>query len=104
MQVVYFLHQFKGGAVTDIDYQRQIIDIFVNQVIVYDDKLIITYNISGDRKALTADIIETAAENGGEVFDLAPVKSTICKKVEHITYFFVGGVFGIISNTKSRKA
>ena len=53
---------------------------------------------------MTADIIETAAENGGEVFDLAPVKSTICKKVEHITYFFVGGVFGIISNTKSRKA
>ena len=104
MQVVYFLHQFKGGAVTDIDYQRQIIDIFVNQVIVYDDKLIITYNISGDRKTLTADIIETAAENGGEVFDLAPVKSTICKKVEHITYFFVGGVFGILSNTKSRKA
>lgn len=99
-QVVYFLHKFKGGAITDSDYQRQIIDIFVNQVIVYDDKLIITYNISGDRKTLTAEIIENAAENNGEVFDLTPVTSTECLKVEHVTFFFVGGVFGITSKTR----
>jgi hypothetical protein len=94
-QVVYFLYKFKGGAITDSDYQRQIIDIFVNQVIVYDDKLIITYNVSGDRKTLTADIIENAAEDDGKVFDLTSVTSTKCLKVEHVTYFYIYGVFGI---------
>jgi len=61
-QVVYFLQQFKCGRVDDKQYQRQLIDMFVNKVFLYDDKIIITYNYSGNNNELTAEIVEEAAE------------------------------------------
>ena len=61
-QVIYFLNRFKNGDVDDKEYQRQIIDALVNKVILYDDKITITYNYSGEGKEITADIIEEAAD------------------------------------------
>ena len=61
-QVVYFLERFKGGNVDDKEYQRQIIDMFVNKVLLYDDKIIITYNFSGENNEVAAEIVEEAAE------------------------------------------
>lgn len=64
-QVIYFLNQFKNGYVDDKEYQRQIIDMFVNKIFLYDDKIIITYNHSGENQSITAtlttDQIQTAA-------------------------------------------
>lgn len=60
-QVVFFLEQFKGGNIEDKEYQQKIIDVFVNKILVYDDKIIITYNYSGDDNETTAEIIEEAA-------------------------------------------
>ena len=62
-QVIYFLERFKGGDVDDKEYQRQIIDMFVNKVFLYDDKIIITYNYSGDNNEITAEIVEEATED-----------------------------------------
>ncbi len=62
-QVIYFLERFKDGDVNDKEYQRQLIDMFINKVYVYDDKLIITYNYSGDNNEITAEIVEAAAED-----------------------------------------
>ena len=62
-QVVYYLNSFKGGDVDDKEYQRKIIDMFVNKVFLYDDKIIITYNYGGEGRELSTDIIEDAAFN-----------------------------------------
>lgn len=62
-QIIYFLESFKGGDVDDKDYQRRIIDMFIYKVVLYDDKLIITYNYSGSNNEVTIDLIEKAAEN-----------------------------------------
>lgn len=66
-QVVYFLKRFKGGKIDDKEYQKEIIDLFVNKVILYDNKIIITYNYSGDKNEVSAEIIKDAAfcESGG---------------------------------------
>lgn len=61
-QVIYFLEQFKNGNIEDKDYQARLIDIFVNKVILYDDKIIITYNYSGENNEASAEVIEEAAE------------------------------------------
>lgn len=61
-QVIYFLERFKGGNVDDKEYQRYIIDMFVNKVYLYDDKIIITYNYSGDKAEISAAIVEESAE------------------------------------------
>ena len=86
LQVVYFLEKFKGGDIDDKQYQRDIIDLFINSV----------YNVSGEQREISADIVEKAASDAvNDVFDLMHVKSTICTKVEHSYYFIVGGLFGI---------
>ncbi len=61
-QVIYFLESFKGGDIEDKEYQRQIIDMFVNKVYLYDGKVIITYNYSGEKNEICADIVEEYAE------------------------------------------
>lgn len=63
-QVVFFLNRFKGGDVDDKEYQRQIIDLFVNKIFLYDDKIIITYNYSRDNNEVSAEIVEEAAFSG----------------------------------------
>ena len=60
-QVIFFLNRFKNGDVKDKKYQQQIIDLFVNKIYLYDDKIIITYNYSGDNNEVSADIVEQAA-------------------------------------------
>lgn len=62
-QVMFFLERFKGGDIDDEEYQEQIIDTFVYKVLLYDDKVIITYNYSLDNEnEVTAEILEEAAE------------------------------------------
>lgn len=103
MQVVYFLQRFKGGSVDDKEYQRQIIDLFVNRVIVYDDKITITYNVSGEHNELTADIIEKAANLAESGCSTKCTSSPpFAEKSNTVTIFFVGGLFGI--TVKTRKA
>lgn len=60
-QILAFLRQFLDGDIHDKAYQERIIDAFVNKVILYEDKIIITYNYSGDQNEVAADIIESAA-------------------------------------------
>lgn len=99
-QVIYFLEKFKGGDIEDKEYQRKIIDMFVSKVLLYDDKITITYNYSGEKKEVTADIIEEAAfeaaSGGGDgCSDKLPSAPPIFEK-SNTTLFFVGGLFGIM--------
>ena len=103
MQVVYFLQKFKGGAVDDVKYQRQIIDLFVNQVIVYDDKITITYNVSGDHNELTADIIENASNSAAAGCSTEYSSSPpFAEKSNTVTFFFIGRLFGITVKSRGR--
>ena len=43
--VLKYLNKFKGGDLFDETYRREIIDTFINSVIVYDDKIIIYFNL-----------------------------------------------------------
>lgn len=43
--VLKYLSKFKGGDLFDEAYRREIINTFINSVIVYDDKIIIYFNL-----------------------------------------------------------
>ena len=52
-RIMFWLYSFRKGDITDIDFQRHIIDTLVNSVYLYDDdekgrKIILTFNISGN--------------------------------------------------------
>ena len=92
-QVVFFLKQFKNGNIEDKDYQAKLIDIFVNKVILYDDKIIITYNYSGEHNETSAKIIEEAAEELINEQEKCSDKllSSPPNRYWTNTYFFSGG-------------
>ena len=56
-EIVEWISRFKDGDINDHSFQKEIIDIFVNSVYVYDDKLLLTYNYKNGTQTLTLDEI-----------------------------------------------
>lgn len=52
-QIIYMLTQFKTDEDTELteEYRKDLIECFVNSVYVYDDRLIVTYNLLQKEKA-----------------------------------------------------
>ncbi|NBI11904.1 recombinase family protein [Colidextribacter sp. OB.20] len=59
--IKFFLLQFRQLDFEEQDSQRRIIDIFVNAVFVYDDRVTITFNYSGDNRTITLPEVDAAA-------------------------------------------
>ena len=57
------LAEFLDGNINDIEYQRKIINKFVNSVYIFDDKIAIYYNLFNLRKFTYEEAIENIAEN-----------------------------------------
>ncbi|MCQ2501996.1 MAG: recombinase family protein, partial [Lachnospiraceae bacterium] len=66
--ILQWIKQFKDGDMEDINYRRRIIDVFVNSVYVYDDKLVFTYNFRDGNETVSLLDIERAI--GSESSDL----------------------------------
>ena len=69
-QIVDWISRFKFGNVNDPNYQRQIIDIFINSIYVFDDKLAFTYNFHDGTETITLKEIEAAF--GSDLSQVAP--------------------------------
>ena len=57
-EIVAWISKYKYGDINDLEYQKEIIDTFVNSVFVYDDKLVLTYNYKDGTETLTLKEIE----------------------------------------------
>ncbi len=68
--IVSWINRFKFGDVDDIEYQRQIIDTFINAIYVYDDKLVFTYNFKDGTEAIPLKAVEDAF--GSDLTQVAP--------------------------------
>lgn len=55
-QVIFWLEKFKNGNIEDQEYQQQIIDTFISSILLYDDKMVIAYNYSGDNDTVEVNI------------------------------------------------
>jgi hypothetical protein len=62
-QIVFWISKFKGGDIENPDYRRSLVDIFVNSVFLYDDKLVITFNWKDGSKIVTLAELEAADNN-----------------------------------------
>ena len=56
--IVFFLHQFAEMDCSDIECQKRMIKTFLNSVFVYDDKVVLTFNYSGDDRTITLHEID----------------------------------------------
>lgn len=68
--VVNWISQFKYGDVNSREYQRRIIDTFVNSIYVFDDRLVFTCNFKGGTQTITLKEIEEAF--GSDLVGMSP--------------------------------
>ncbi len=59
-QIVFWISRFKDGNIDDVKYQRSVIDIFVNSVYLYDDKLVLMYNYKDGAKTVALEDIQSS--------------------------------------------
>ena len=58
--IISWINRFKYGNIHDKAYRKEIIDIFVNSVYLYDDHVVFTYNFKDGNHTLTLQEIEAA--------------------------------------------
>lgn len=76
-EIQYFLRRFKFGTADDKNYRKNLINTFVRSVTLYDDKIVITYNYSGDNNTLRVKVDDSKED--GECSDdtsSSPLDST----------------------------
>ena len=56
-QILYYLSNITKGDRSDIKYAQGLVDTFINSVYVYDDKVVICYNFTGDGSKITIEDI-----------------------------------------------
>ena len=64
-KILFFLRGFRDMDLDERGCQKRLIDTFVNSVFVYEDKVTIAFNYSGDGNTVTLKDIDSADE---EVF------------------------------------
>ena len=84
-KIIFWINRFKGGNVADIAYQRAIIDIFVNAIYLYDDKIVLTYNFKSDSRTISLSEIDCS-----DLPQTAPLLGTNANPTQ---FFFVGEAF-----------
>ncbi len=75
--ILYFLHQFSNMDYTDLECQKRLIKTFINSVFVYDDKVVLTFNYSGDDRTITLNEIDAGLQQGVRL-PPPPPKRNIC--------------------------
>ena len=68
----HWFSQFRYGDPKDREFQKRLIDTFVNAVFVYDDKLVLTYNYQHGTQTITLKEVEDFL--GSDLVDLSPPK------------------------------
>lgn len=101
-QVMAWLKTFQRGDLMDEDFRQKIIDVFVNSVYLYDDKVVIFYNVRGGSQSCVIDgddLWEMVEEEGdvgeGEGSDLEADGVPFRSKSEP-RYVMVRGMLGIV--------
>jgi len=61
-QIIAWLKTFCNGDLLDEEFQQRIIDVFINSVYVYDDKIIIYYNVKDGKQVSYLEMLESTEE------------------------------------------
>ena len=67
--IAFHLRSYINGDASDESYCKWVIDTLVGRVVLYDDRLIIEYNFTGDDAERTINNIEATALNAQDIVD-----------------------------------
>ena len=96
-QIVSWINRFKYGSADDPQYQKQVIDTFINSIYVFDDKIVFTYNFQDGTEPITLAEIEAAFGS-----DLAKVAPPPTLRTDMVRRVFVIICFGNIRSIRKK--
>lgn len=96
----YCLRKYRELDFDTKEGRQRLIDTFVNAVFVYDDKITITFNYSGDDRTITLAEIDAAAE--GDFCSSAGCEGSP-KREDTNTFFVVKNIFAITVKIPERR-
>ena len=71
--ILFFLKKFREMDFDDLDCQKRLVQTFINAVFVYDNRVTITFNYSGDGRTITLPEVDGATTvSGGVAGSYAP--------------------------------
>lgn len=76
----HWFSQFRYGDPNDREFQKRLIDTFVNAIFVYDDKLVLTYNYQHGTQTITLKEVEDFL--GSDLVGLSPGRHPIQHRAE----------------------
>ncbi len=79
--IEFFLLQFRDGDWTDREWQRRVIDTFVNSIYVTDDDLLINLNYGGAQTQIKLEDAQKARVGGFEPRALCSTKKAGCRSI-----------------------
>lgn len=62
-EVIFFLSQIKNGNIDSIKYRRMLINVFVNRIYLYDDKITFIFNSTDKPVEVTEKLIDDVENN-----------------------------------------
>ena len=88
--VIDFINEVMRGNIKDKEFQKQIIDTFINAIYVFDDKLVIYYNGSSEAEKVNYSDMLKDMKKGATSSTIAPPKVA---KVATSSYLISDNVF-----------
>ena len=67
----FWFHRFRKLDMANKEHRQMLIDVFINAIFLYDDKMLITFNYKEGTKTITFDDVknEVSAEASGSDLD-----------------------------------
>ena len=56
--ILFFLNDLRNGDIKDYRYRQLLVDVFINKIYLYDDKIIIVFNINKEKNEFDLDFLE----------------------------------------------
>ena len=88
--VTFWLHKFRKLDINRQDHRKWLINVFVNAIYLYDDKMIITFNYKDGTKNITLDDVKRATKKDNTGSDLdchgAPFQASITNMLWMLFY------------------
>lgn len=94
------LGMYLDGDSSDINYQRKIINKFVNSVYIFDDKIAIYYNLFNLRKFTYEEAIENIKQNESVLISNGTLRHNLSNKNTDKILVFLEDIFGLIAKRK----
>lgn len=100
-ELLFFLRQFMDGDPNDPKYRHQLVDTFINSIWLYDDKIVLTYNYSGEGSKVTLNMVDDAISEGKNCCSDKAAQAPPTKTKAN-TVIICAGVFGFVKETADR--